>query len=215
MKHDVAAVIRRTRASFAQGRPTTAREALVLVEATRQAAHRSRQHIAGLQTSSLWGDEPERQRATLLRALARLNVRLDGYAEALAAVAPSSPPPDAVAPLLRNLVWPKDTPTSLRHFTPDFATPFTLDNQAGELQSFGAFQTKAFLRYVQEAAAALKRAAAGAAKAAADAAAEAIDDAGDLAHDAAGGSVWPWVLGTGVVLGVGGMVALRLYGPRL
>jgi len=212
VKHDIPRVINQARAQFPSGKPETAREVLVLLEATRQAKGRSHRRISRLQTKSFFGDTPELQRKELLRELAGLDGRLALHAQALGKLKPTDPPPASLDPFLHNITWPKGTPPSLRHSTPDFATPFMVDNQAGELDRFGSFQTKTFLRYLKQSADELDKAAKKAAKAAGQAAADPAESAADIVESATG-SVWPWALGIGVVGTLTAVAAIKFY-PR-
>lgn len=199
-RHNISAIIRRVKAAHPPDK-RTARHMLVLLEATRQARDRSVRAISRRTTSGV----PEEQRQQIVRDLTRLGTRLDLYAEQLSRVAPSDPMPESVVPLFKNILWTKETPSALRHPTPDFVTPFRSDNAAAELGSFYEFQVREFFRYLSESAVAAGKGAVGVVKGAADTVTDVVADAARGAAGRNASSALPWVLGGVGVLALGGV----------
>ena len=192
MRHDIGKIIREVRAKYPPEK-RTARNLLVLLEATRQARERSLRAIAARPAEGV----PEDQRQQLMRDLKRLGARLDLYAVSLSRVAPSDPMPESVRPLFHNILWTPETPATLRHPTPDYTTPFKVDNAFGELGEFYSFQSDKFFEFLVDG----------------------IEDAGRAtgtvvtgvvrgAAAATVGSGWPWVVGGLGVVALGGVVYL-------
>ena len=207
MKHDIGQVLKETREKFPNGKPLLAREALIVLEATRQASSRTRKHVVALPLDVL-GDTPKRQRDQLVRRLDRLDSRLDVYARDLARVKPEAPFPKSVRPLLHNVIWPIGTPRTQKHLSPDFIVPFSIDNQAGELEQFGPFQLDAFLDYVEESAVELKENVEEAAEVVVD---KVLDAAAPRIPGAGGASKWVWAVGLGSAATLGGLLFYKVY----
>lgn len=144
--HDISKIIRGVRAKYPPDE-RTARHLLVLLEATRLAMERSGDAI---RSRGALSGEPERQRRAMLRELRELRLRLDGYGVALSKVAPAAAMPPDARRLLHLVMWKPGMAATLRHPMPDFATPFKIDNEFQQLNTFYAFQWGKFVEYLDE-----------------------------------------------------------------
>lgn len=135
LKHDLWAITTRVRAEL-KGKHD-ARHLLVLWKATKRAHIRTYAAIA-----SAWSQDADlqRQRKQLLQELNALDLRLGTYLTELAKLQPEDTISPAVRPLLFNV-------SGANHFTPDFATPFSIDNRGSILAEYYKQHWSEFWRY--------------------------------------------------------------------
>ena len=119
-RHDVAAMIKALQTDF----PASKRSAggvlklLVVTEMARKDV---------LKRVVTEKDIEASQRKRLVTDLTRFRSRLQAYARFLARVDSKGPPPPEVTPFLHSI-------PALPHFTPDWLTPYTVDNQLQALE---------------------------------------------------------------------------------
>lgn len=190
--HNVARLMEDVKAAAGPYHYWDARVALKLLAQTKAARSKVHRAVVRAKMQDTFG-----QKKRLIRELRELGERLDRYAEALGKVKPNDRIPGEVAPLVRKM-------PGAGHFTPDYLTPFTIENQTAVLER-DLEQTQTLLQRFMEEAVRLPSRVVDTATEAASAVAEEFRKGGELLK---------WALLGALGLGVVGIAVYAYVGTR-